>query len=41
MAKAARRQVEEEFSIQVVARRHLELFEEIISQRRTMKETPC
>jgi glycosyltransferase involved in cell wall biosynthesis len=41
MAKAARRQVEEEFSIQVVARRHLELFEEIISRRRTMKETPC
>jgi glycosyltransferase involved in cell wall biosynthesis len=41
MGKTARRRVEEEFSIQVVARRHLEFFEEIISKRRTMKEVSC
>jgi glycosyltransferase involved in cell wall biosynthesis len=38
MGSAARRRVEQEFSIQVVARRHLALFEWLVDQRPVVKE---
>jgi glycosyltransferase involved in cell wall biosynthesis len=41
MGQAARRRVEQEFSIDIVAQRHIELFEELVAQRLVMKERSC
>jgi glycosyltransferase involved in cell wall biosynthesis len=38
MSRAARSRVEQEFSIRIVARRHLELFDEIIGRRQGLEE---
>jgi glycosyltransferase involved in cell wall biosynthesis len=38
MSRAARSRVEQEFSIRIVARRHLELFQEVAGGRQMMKE---
>jgi glycosyltransferase involved in cell wall biosynthesis len=38
MSSAARRRVKQEFSIQIVARRHLDLFKELLGHRPDMKE---
>ncbi len=40
MSRAARSRVEQEFSIRIVARKHLQLFSELIGERR-QKDEPC